>query len=269
VLRSSKQTLHRASTPAFEARQRARLWRLARRARASPRFVPGVAELDGLRVHYRDLLSLYIEYKDVFVERIYDFDTVQPEPRVIDGGSHIGVSVLRIKHRHPDARVVCLEPEPESRRMLERNIADNGLQDIQVLPYALAGDAGIRGFVPDGTDGGRVVEAGGAFDVQTVTLSSLLDDQVDFLKLNIEGYELPVLRECRTRLAAVRQMVVEYHGWAGQEQRLGELLTLLDDAGFRYLVNHLDYTTNPAVRPPFRVSDAATWFALVYARRVD
>jgi FkbM family methyltransferase len=267
-VRAGTGALHRASGLAFEARQRTRLWRLARRAHASARFVPGVIELDGLRVHYRDLLSLYIEYKDVFVQRIYDFDAAQPAPRVIDGGSHIGLSLLRIKRCHPDARVVCLEPELESRRVLERNIADNGLQDVQVLPYALAGDAGTRGFVPDGTDGGRVVDAGGAFEVQAVTLSSLLDEPVDFLKLNIEGYELPVLRECRPRLTAVSQMVIEYHGWAGEEQRLGELLTLLDGAGFRYLVNHLDYTTNPAVRPPFRVSDAATWFALVYARRV-
>lgn len=267
-LRSSAQTRGaRALQRALDARAQARMWRFARRAHASPRFVSGVVELDGLRVHYRDLLSLYIEYKDIFVERIYDFDAARRAPRVIDGGSHIGLSVLRTKRCHPDARVLCLEPEPESREVLERNIADNHLSGVEVLPYALTGEEGSRGFVPDGTDGGKVVEAVGAFEVQTVALSSLLDEPVDFLKLNIEGYELPVLHECRSRLGAVEQMVVEYHGWAGQEQGLGELLSLLDDAGFRYLVNHLDYATNPAVRPPFRISDASPWFALVYARR--
>jgi hypothetical protein len=76
-----------------------------------------------------------------------------------------------------------------------------------------------------------------------------------------------VLEEARDRLRNVEQLVVEYHGWPDAEQRLGPILTLLADSGFRYLVNHMDYETNPAVRPPFRVDAAATWFALVYASR--
>ncbi|HWV86423.1 MAG TPA: FkbM family methyltransferase [Capillimicrobium sp.] len=251
------------------ARAQARMWRFARRAHAAPRFVPGTIELGDLRIHYRDLLSLYVEYKDIFAGRIYDFEATRPAPRVIDGGSHIGVSVLRTKLCHPQARVVCLEPEPASREVLERNIADNGLTGVEILPYALTGEDGQRGFVPDGTDGGKVVESEGDYAVPTVRLSTLLDEPVDFLKLNIEGFELPVLLECRSRLRAVEQMVVEYHGWPGGEQRLGEILTLLDEAGFRYLVNHLDYATNPAVRPPFRLPDGSPWFALIYARRAD
>jgi hypothetical protein len=67
---------------------------------------------------------------------------------------------------------------------------------------------------------------------------------------NIEGQELPVLEETREGLANVEQMTVEYHGWPHRPQRLGALLTLLDEAGFRY---HVDGATQ--------------WFALVHASR--
>src|SRR6185295_6208291 len=124
-------------------------------------------------------------------------------------------------------------------------------------------------FVPDGADGGKIVESSGEQTVATVPLSEYLSEPVDFLKLNIEGFELPVLEEAEAQLGNVRELVLEYHGWPTGEQRLGEILSLLDRNGFRYLVNHFDYQTNGAVRPPFKIDGATTWFCLVYARRAD
>ncbi len=92
---------------------------------------------------------------------------------------------------------------------------------------------------------------------------------MEFLKLNIEGQELPVLREAEAsgRLANVRQMVLEYHGWAGGKQVLGEILNLLDRNGFRYLIHDFDAQTNGATKPPFRWTPETQWFCLVYATR--
>ena len=85
---------------------------------------------------------------------------------------------------------------------------------------------------------------------------------MDFLKLNIEGMELPVLEESADSLPQVRELVLEYHGWPGQAQQLGPILDLLDGCGFRYLINHFDYETNDVLRPPFmleRDSRGSRW----------
>lgn len=244
------------------------LWRLRLLARRTPRFQAGETRLAGFRVRYPDALSLYMEYKDIFHAGIYDFSSPEPAPRVIDGGSYVGMSVLRTKALHPRARVTAFEPDPAIRAMLERNVSDNGLADVEVVPKALGPDEGTTGFVSDGADGGHVTETDAGFEIDTTRLSRHLDEPVDFLKLNIEGLEVPVVREARDKLRAVERMTIEYHGWPRKEQRLGELLTLLDEAGFRYIVNHFDYETNPAVRPPFAVDESTGWFALVHARRV-
>jgi FkbM family methyltransferase len=268
---SASRLAARAVETGLQTRSRLRLKRLHRRALAAPRHQSGVVALDGYRVAYQDLLSLYMEYKDIFVRRIYDFEATGPAPRVLDGGAYIGMAALRFKHRHPAARVTSFEPDPVSRELLEANLARNGVSDVEVVGAALDTGSGEQGFRPDGSDGGRVVAPGddAAFAVPTVPLVDYLDEPVDFLKLNIEGFELPVLTAAADRLRVVREMVIEYHGWARQPQRLGLLLELLDGAGFRYLVNDIDEETNPATRSPFSLSRDTDWFALVYARRAD
>lgn len=242
------------------------LWRLKLLARRTPRFQEGETRVGRFNVRYPDALSLYMEYKDIFRAGIYDFSSDVPAPRVIDGGSYVGMSLLRTKALHPEARVTAFEPEPKIRALLEHNIAANGLHDVEVVPKALGPEEGTTRFVADGADGGHMAEAGGV-EIETTRLSPYLAETAHFLKLNIEGQELPVVQEAFDQLRNVEQMTIEYHGWPREPQRLGALLTLLDEAGFRYLVNHFDYETNPAVRPPFHVDDGAQWFALVHARR--
>ena len=59
-------------------------------------------------------------------------------------------------------------------------------------------------------------------EVRTERLSDYVSEPVDFLKLNIEGDELPVLldAEASGTLRKVREIVVEYHDWATSEQQL-------------------------------------------------
>jgi len=237
------------------------------RARSTPRSQPGIEHLAGYRIEYVDLLSLYMEYKDIFRHRIYHFDSDRPAPRILDGGGCIGMATLYFKHVYPDARITCFEPDPQIAAVLERNLQTNRLTDVEVVRAALAATEGTRSFQPDGIDGGRFFDGETSMGVPVVRLSRYLDEPVDFLKLNIEGAELEVLREAGDRLHNVRQMVLEYHGWPDGRQRLGGILELLDRRGFRYLLNHLDYESNATVQPPFRLQAENPWFTMVYARR--
>lgn len=261
-------SLHRRGRHAlrdFALRRRLR-W-LRRRALATPRRTPGVIKLDGLTVHYNDLLALYIEYKHIFGWRLYDFRPRSEAPRIIDGGSHVGVSTLRFKRLAPTARVIAIEPDPAAVALLNANLRANRLRDVTVVPAALAAHAGERAFQPDGADGGSLAEAGVA-SVATVPLSDYLHEPVEFLKLNIEGAEWPVLRAAAPLLHNVRQLAIEYHGFAECGQHLHDILMLLDEAGFRYVLHHFDYEANGSLRPPFHIDPQTRFFTLIAARRV-
>ncbi len=223
----------------------------------------------GYSVRITDGPNFYMQYKDEFVRRIYHFDAEQPDPRIIDGGGNIGMSVLYFKRVYPAARITCFEHDPAIFAILQENLSRNGLGDVRLVNAGLSGTAGEVGFVPDGSAGGQITSADAGLRVRMERLSDYHDEPVDFLKLNIEGEELPVLQEAaaRGKLRQVRELVLEYHGWPSGEQRLGDLLTLLDREGFRYLVHDFDAETCGANKPPFRLTPRTTWFCLVYARR--
>lgn len=246
--------------------------RLAYLARQAPRYQAGRIRFNGFDVQYTDRLSFYIEYKDIFLNRIYHFDTKSPAPCIIDGGGHIGMSVLYFKSVYPNARIVCFEPDPTIFQILQQNVKVNHLTNVELVQAGLAREAGTARFLPDRADGSGIVNGqNGSVTIQAVRLSDYLTVPVDFLKLNIEGQELPVLEEAEAsgKLHNVQQLVLEYHGWASGEQRLGPILDLLDRQGFRYLIHDFDAETCGASKPPFRLTLGTTWFCLVYARRLD
>lgn len=234
---------------------------------------PGTVVFEGFTIHYTDEASLRTACKDIFGQRIYHFESASARPLIIDGGAHVGMAAMYWKRVMPAARIVCFEPDSGIAALLRKNIAANGLAGVEVIEAGLAAAAGEAAFRGDGSDGGRILtEAAGEEKrrVPTARLSDHVREPVELLKLNIEGQEWPVLCDLEQtgRLGLVQRIILEYHGWPGGGQRLGDILNLLDRAGYRYIVHDFDRETNPATKPPFRIRNHAPWFCLVYAERV-
>jgi len=227
----------------------------------------------GYRVRITDGPNAYMQYKDVFVRGIYRFRTDNPSPVIIDGGGNMGISVMGFKHDHPASRVTVFEPDIAIGAMLRENLVRNKLdRDVSLVPAGLAAEQGTVSFQADASAGGQITENGAAnTSIEVVPLSRFITGPVDFVKLNIEGQELPVLQELEASgaIAHIQRIVLEYHGWAGGQQVLGYILNLLNRNGFRYLVHDFDNETCTTTKPPFRHRPKAHWFCLVYGERVS
>jgi FkbM family methyltransferase len=225
--------------------------------------------LAGYRIRITDGPNLYIQYKDIFVHHIYRFVSEKKAPFIVDGGSNIGMSILYFKKLYPQARVTGFEPDPYVFSLLKENIERNGITDVDLICSGLGAQPGDIEFFPDSCSGGRVSNGEAAIQVRIACLSDYLQQEVDFLKLNIEGQELPVLAEIASkgRLRMVKQLVVEYHGWPWESQGLHAILDLLDSQGYRYLVHDFDAETCGSSKPPFDLSGKTEWYCLVYAKR--
>ena len=224
---------------------------------------------DGRYVEGLKGLEAYNEYKDIFIQGIYQFDPCRPNPRIIDGGGYVGFSALYFLGKYPQAELTVFECDPQVLDQLKKNLAVHKGRSLEIVEAALAGREGEATFYRTGDDAGSLVQsASESFKVKCVSLRPWLEKgEVDFLKLNIEGAEMEVLADCENLLHKVREMVIEFHSFAGQTQRLQELLSTLSRAGFRYLINHFDYESNLAVRPPFKVTREQSFVLLVYAKR--
>ncbi len=247
--------------PAHLAALRRRLWNKP---------AGSVIGAEGFRFRITDGPNAYMQVKDVFVRGIYRFAASRPDPLIIDGGSNMGISILGFKRDHPSSRIIGFEPDPAICELLKSNLERNEAhQNVTLVNAGLGEEDGTATFAADGSAGGRIEDGAAARTIRVERLSRYLNEPVDFLKLNIEGQELAVLRECAAAgsLGNVRQMVLEYHGWAGGTQFLGDLLNLLDREGFRYFVHDFDAETCSITKPPFRHRPRADWFCLVHAHR--
>ena len=131
---------------------------------------------------------------------------------------------------------MVFEPDEEIYGYLSRNLSRNNLLENVVLHNAAVWthSKGVA-FASDGADGGHVEECPGGRVVPSVDLKEMLlgEKCVDLLKMDIEGAETVVIPTLKHVLNRVRNLFCEYHSW-GTERTLGNILAILDEAGFRY-----------------------------------
>lgn len=175
--------------------------------------------------YYPSALYFSSLFMEIFLHESYYLPQTDAPISVIDGGAHIGVALLYIKMRAPHARVLCFEPNPASRAVLEKNVEANGWQyEVRVLPYALGAREGVAPLFVDkdtqtSTSASLVqdfkpkLHAHASHQVEIKKLSSFITAPVDFLKLDIEGNEREVLEDLITsgRLDSVATLELEYH----------------------------------------------------------
>ena len=207
-----------------------------RRLKNFPRYTPTTASLLGKRIQIIDSLSFIHTKALIFKQEIYRFETERESPRILDGGANIGLSTIYFKRLYPKSRITAFEPEEKAFWALEKNLETFGYRDIELVPKALSAVSGEVRFMHEGADCGRAArpkDHGPMSDVPSLSLNTFLDEEIDFLKLDIEGAETKTLQNCRDRLKNVRRIFVEHHSFVGEKQDLDILVGLLTGAGFR------------------------------------
>jgi FkbM family methyltransferase len=187
---------------------------------------------------------------EIFVQEVYRFQSRNDAPVIVDCGANVGLSVLYFKTLFPDAKVTAFEADAEIFETLRRNLAEHRSAGVHLHNAAVWTANGHLGFTADGALGGRVMESGGNSNtVESIRLKDLLQHRVDFLKIDIEGAEYAVLKDCRDELRNVENLFVEYHSKPADAQTLDEILGILRSAGFRYYIQQAWPTmTHPYVQ---------------------
>ncbi len=151
------------------------------------------------------------------------FTPLGDQPLIIDCGANIGVSVLEWKTRWPQSQVICFEPDPFAFEILQKNIDVNDVPGVRCVNAAVWDSEDtvlLYGDISPTADArGNSVEAAWAnragcsqISVKSTRLSPYIADQeVSFLKLDIEGAEQRVLNEIAMSLDRVQAIYVEVH----------------------------------------------------------
>jgi FkbM family methyltransferase len=176
---------------------------------------------------------------------------------VLDVGANQGLYALFLARlAGPTGRVFAFEPHPELFAAAQANCIANGMGTISLYPYALGSEpATLRLFGSLLNAGDNRLSTGSASSTQSVSevLVRRLDDVLpdvdpDFIKIDVQGWELEVLRGMSRTLEKNRPMTIYFELWPkglrAAKTSAVELLAFLQGHGFR-LYHAESPTTSP------------------------
>jgi len=173
------------------------------------RYEKGKIEFDGFKFEIADYMSFLLQYKEIFADEYYRFQSDDDSPVIYDCGSNVGTSCAYFKMIYPNSTIKAFEAE--------RGIADllknNGLTNIEVIEKAVWIDNNGVELSVEGADGSSVYLGENMQKVKSVRLKELLDSEskIDMLKMDIEGAENDVVLDCGDSLKVVNNIFIEYH----------------------------------------------------------
>jgi FkbM family methyltransferase len=158
------------------------------------------------------------------------FGTDYPEPfpgeysaeTIIDIGAHIGSATRLFKHRYPTARVLAFEPNPTSFALLQQNL--RGLSNVELVRTALSDTTGRAALffgryssmqaslLPNEENTGENVKVHCINAADALASHSIR--RISIIKLDAEGYEIPIMKALGNFLADTELIYLEYHSEA-------------------------------------------------------
>ncbi len=165
---------------------------------------------------------------------------------LLDIGANVGWYTLLFSKIAPkDVQILAFEPDPLNYDLLTKNLAINRAERVDASRIALADSEGTQKLHRySNRNLGRhsllPINNGPTINVKTKTLDGLLEERnlgervPCLIKIDVEGYELRVLRGAEKTLKRCRMLVCEHSPetmrQSGEDPR--ELLDLLDRHGF-------------------------------------
>lgn len=138
---------------------------------------------------------------------------------VADIGAHAGSHTLRLAKRCTS--VYAFEPNPVNRRFLEWNLALNSIKNVSIFPVAIGSRSGT-GTMND-AGGPSKLGTSGQFVVPISPLDLIAANwtKLDFVKIDVEGFEVEVLRGARETFGRLKpDLLIESHHLYGNDLKL-------------------------------------------------
>jgi FkbM family methyltransferase len=193
-----------------------------------------------LRVNSSDILLVW----EIWKFRVYEDARypIMPQDIVVDIGAHIGVFAVWAAQQAHQGAVYAYEASRANYDLLVENKRLNQAHNLYPQNLAVFDRPGQFDYFQPGGNGalGSLLQDQRAPKeiVTAITLENLFKDlgldHVDYLKLDVEGAEYPILLQSTAEtLSKIRMLVLEYHEFEGAPRGPRDLEKHLQSHGFQ------------------------------------
>jgi FkbM family methyltransferase len=137
---------------------------------------------------------------------------------IVDGGANIGLVSVYFLNRYPTARIVAVEPDAETLKVCQKNLAPYGdrVTSVHGAIWSHSGTLCLEPAALEFSTSVRAASAGENASVQAFTVPSLIamgGSVVDLLKLDVERAELEIFGpSAQGWLSSANNIAIELHG---------------------------------------------------------
>ena len=149
---------------------------------------------------------------------------IQPKENdvIVDVGANVGYYTLRLSRMvGRNGQVFAIDADPKTCEVLKKNCELNNLANVQVHNFAITDKKGTVSLYTDQTHSGKDSIISNSADqtqdsltVPATTLDDLLGDkypEINWMKIDVEGAELRVLKGASNTLKRTRKILIELH----------------------------------------------------------
>ena len=171
-----------------------------------------------------DFISNIIKQNKIWEHNLhYVFERyINKNSVVLEGGCHIGTHSIKLSMLAK--QVHCFEPLRESNTLLRKNIHRNectnsivynealsdieGTSNFDWMPIYNLGASGLKDNPMGIPDADVLTTQSEKYEVKTITIDSLNLNKLDFIKLDVEGYETKVIRGAMNTIKKHKPVIV-------------------------------------------------------------
>ena len=160
-----------------------------------------IVSINGIKYSLVDNCSLIIITSPNFEGWIWDYLKPSIEDVFVDVGAHIGKYALKVADLMKKGLVVAIEPNPENYKALLKGIKLNNLKNVIALNIAAFDkNCWIKLFIGEMSDHHTLKRdlKMGYIEVKAKALDNVLEElalnRVDWIKIDVEGAEVEVLK---------------------------------------------------------------------------
>jgi FkbM family methyltransferase len=183
---------------------------------------------------------------------------IKPGDVIFDCGAHHGfVAILFSKWTGAKGKVIAFEPVVRNREIIKRNLELNAIQNTILVEKALGSGSGEVSM--SRSSNARVVDASPRTNKCEMTnLDEYTDLNPDFILIDVEGYEVEVLKGAKRLLESMPKFVIEIHTnlLKDPSKDIAEIFSLIDLEKYRLWIqwntdeDPMEYDGNRAIKTP-------------------
>lgn len=210
-----------------------------------------------------DPVAYYLKNDQVWGADLAQFSSIfwRGDANVLDLGANIGAYAV-LAAGFTKGKVIAIEADPKNFAVLEENRKNNNFENLVCYNVAASDEDGQVEFCQAGPGGHILAEGWGnkSISIRAQAIDNLLSSiRIDFIKLDVEGYEIKALDGLKKTIEKYTPPIVfEVNGFTlkGFDNTPNDLLRKIEEFGYRvFVINQRLIPINSYEPFPFGVVD--------------